>query len=327
MKKLTNLLSVLFTILVMVASCTPAETDISKTTINQSNNVTIMRLHEYNEMMKAQRPQTRVSGRTRFAASVDIIGAMIGMEKAGGIGASLGLISGGAGMIATVVGGGIIYGAASSYIAYRLCKGYGVRADDFYKYSLNDLNQNIKSDTMNFYNKYVHIPQKADIKLPPGFKFLQAIGYQHNKQILGTDYDNPTTQSVVIKNPLQPVDNWTPPTLSEKALIYNALNSSELKKIYDKHVENLKSSIIHNEFNVDQFLKENSISERVDKAIKEYLDLFQTYPDNVDEIIKITNDYIAIIEANNEFTDDEKAIIYAGLMVSIYSPQIWDGFE
>ena len=25
--------------------------------------------------------------------------------------------------------------------------------------------------------------------------------------------------------------------------------------------------------------------------------------------------------------DDEKAMIYAALMVSIYSPQIWDGFE
>ena len=50
-------------------------------------------------------------------------------------------------------------------------------------------------------------------------------------------------------------------------------------------------------------------------------------PENVDDIIQITNDYINIIESNNEFNDDEKAMIYAGLMVSIYSPQIWDNFK
>lgn len=36
---------------------------------------------------------------------------------------------------------------------------------------------------------------------------------------------------------------------------------------------------------------------------------------------------LIIIESNNEFNDDEKAMIYAGLMVSIYSPQIWDNFK
>ena len=65
----------------------------------------------------------------------------------------------------------------------------------------------------------------------------------------------------------------------------------------------------------------------VEIAIKEYLELFAVYPENVDDLIKITNDYIEIIESSNEFTEDEKAMIYAGLMVSIYSPQIWDDFE
>lgn len=68
-------------------------------------------------------------------------------------------------------------------------------------------------------------------------------------------------------------------------------------------------------------------SVRAENAIKEYLKLFTTYPENVDDIIQITNDYINIIESNNEFNDDEKAMIYAGLMVSIYSLQIWDNFK
>lgn len=90
----------------------------------------------------------------------------------------------------------------------------------------------------------------------------------------------------------------------------------------------IDSSTINHQLDVAAFFKNYPVgSERVEQAVKDYLNLFSTYPENVDDLLKITNDYIEIIESSNEFTDDEKSMIYAGLMVSIYSPQIWDGFK
>ena len=150
----------------------------------------------------------------------------------------------------------------------------------------------------------------------------------HNQLILGTDYTNPSPQATIIKNPLEPVDGWTPPVLSDKSKILSVLNGKDLKNDIDKQLDIIDGSISNGQFNVDKYIKENPIgNEKVENAIKEYFKLFTTYPENVDDLIKITNDYVEIIESSNEFTDDEKAMIYAGLMVSIYSPQIWDGFE
>ena len=74
----------------------------------------------------------------------------------------------------------------------------------------------------------------------------------------------------------------------------------------------------------------NNISdcpENVKKALVNYLELFNEYPENVDELVEIANGYIGIIEKNNEFSKDEKDMIYAGIMVSVYSPQLWYNFK
>lgn len=103
-----------------------------------------------------------------------------------------------------------------------------------------------------------------------------------------------------------------------------ALNSKDAKAQFDK----IMARVTGQDLDIDAYFEKYPTgSKRAEQALKSYLDLFQTYPDNVDDVIKITNDYVEIIESSNEFTDDEKAMIYAALMVSIYSPQIWDGFE
>lgn len=99
-------------------------------------------------------------------------------------------------------------------------------------------------------------------------------------------------------------------------------------KLVKRQMDIINSSISNGQFDVDKYIRANPIgNEKVENVIKEYFKLFTTYPENVDDLVKITNDYIEIIESGNEFTEDEKAMIYAGLMVSIYSPQIWNGFE
>ncbi|MBR1463938.1 MAG: hypothetical protein IJ604_11285 [Prevotella sp.] len=41
------------------------------------------------------------------------------------------------------------------------------------------------------------------------------------------------------------------------------------------------------------------------------------------DVINIVNNYISIIEADNEFTSEEKEILYGGMVVSVYSFNLW----
>lgn len=329
MKKNIFLFSMMFTIMLAMSSCSAEETELSETiAVNQINSLTIKKLQEYNEVMMAQKPHTRAINGKGWIACADVYGAIRGMNAGRKLAAIVGLTTGGTGSIATIVGCGILRGALSSYQVYRSLNRFPVKTDDFFNYSLNLINQNVKSDTMNFYRRYVYEPKLQGIKLPSKFKDLQAVGYMHNQLILGYDYANPSPQAAMVKKHLDPLDNWTPPTLSDKTKILSVLNGKDFKSEVDKEMVILNSFVRNGQFDVDNYMKANPIGDvKVENAINEYFKLFTTYPENVDDLVKITNDYIEIIETGNEFTEDEKAMIYAGLMVSIYSPQIWNGFE
>lgn len=329
MKKIIFLFSMMFTIMLAMSSCSAEETELSETiAVNQINSLTIKKLQEYNEVMMAQKPHTRAINGKGWIACADVYGAIRGMNAGRKLAAIVGLTTGGTGSIATIVGCGILRGALSSYEVYRSLNRFPVKTDDFFNYSLNLINQNVKSDTMNFYRRYVYEPKLQGIKLPSKFKDLQAVGYMHNQLILGYDYANPSPQAAMVKKHLDPLDNWTPPTLSDKTKILSVLNGKDFKSEVDKEMVILNSFVRNGQFDVDNYMKANPIGDvKVENAINEYFKLFTTYPENVDDLVKITNDYIEIIETGNEFTEDEKAMIYAGLMVSIYSPQIWNGFE
>lgn len=329
MKKIMFLFSMMFTIMLAMSSCSAEETELSETiAVNQINSLTIKKLQEYNKVMMAQKPQTRAVKGKGWIACADVYGAIRGMNDGSKFASMIGLATGGTGSIATIVGCGILRGALSSYEVYRSLNRFPVKTDDFFNYSLNLINQNVKSDTMNFYRRYVYEPKLQGIKLPSKFKDLQAVGYMHNQLILGYDYANPSPQAAMVKKHLDPLDNWTPPTLSDKTKILSVLNGKDFKSEVDKEMVILNSFVRNGQFDVDNYMKANPIGDvKVENAIKEYFKLFTTYPENVDDLVKITNDYIEIIETGNEFTEDEKAMIYAGLMVSIYSPQIWNGFE
>lgn len=329
MKKIMFLFSMMFTIMLAMSSCSAEETELSETiAVNQINSLTIKKLQEYNEVMMAQKPQTRAVKGKGWIACADVYGAIRGMNDGSKFASMIGLATGGTGSIATIVGCGILRGALSSYQVYLSLNRFPVKTDDFFNYSLNLINQNVKSDTMNFYRRYVYEPKLQGIKLPSKFKDLQAVGYMHNQLILGYDYANPSPQAAMVKKHLDPLDNWTPPTLSDKTKILSVLNGKDFKSEVDKEMVILNSFVRNGQFDVDNYMKANPIGDvKVENAIKEYFELFTTYPENVDDLVKITNDYIEIIETGNEFTEDEKAMIYAGLMVSIYSPQIWNGFK
>ena len=237
MKKIMFLFSMMFTIMLAMSSCSAEETELSETiAVNQINSLTIKKLQEYNEVLMAQKPHTRaINGKGRIACA-DIFGAIRGIRTGRKLATIVGLTTGGTGSVATIVGCGILYGARSSYEVYRSLNRFPVKTDDFFNYSLNLINQNVKSDTMNFYKRYVYEPKLQRIKLPSKFKDLQAVGYMHNQLILGYDYANPSPQAAMVKKHQDPLDNWTPPTLSDKTKILSVLNGKDFKSEVDKEM-------------------------------------------------------------------------------------------
>ena len=327
MKRIVYLMGVAFVLMLALVSCTSADADLSDTiTVNQANSITLKKIQEYNQVMLLQHPQTRGTNGGLKIAAHDIVGAFSGINAGKAIAGLLGIATGGTGSAATIIGCGIIGGAAASYKCYRNNKGLTTKIENFYKYSLNIINENLKSDTTNYYIPYMYNPKIIHVKLPKDFETLKDVGEAHNKLLLGSNYSSPSTRATVVRDP---VDAKIPPILTlDKEKVKIALNSKDFKNQFDKIISNLDKSTIDGELDINGYFRKNPTgSVRAENAIKEYLKLFTTYPENVDDIIQITNDYINIIESNNEFNDDEKAMIYAGLMVSIYSPQIWDNFK
>lgn len=91
----------------------------------------------------------------------------------------------------------------------------------------------------------------------------------------------------------------------EVLMAQKPLNGKDFKSEVDKQMVILNSFVRNGQFDVDNYMKANPIGDvKVENAIKEYFKLFTTYPENVDDLVRITNDYIENIELNNEFNED-----------------------
>lgn len=92
---------------------------------------------------------------------------------------------------------------------------------------------------------------------------------------------------------------------NEVLMAQKPVNGKDFKSEVDKQMVILNSFVRNGQFDVDNYMKANPIGDvKVENAIKEYFKLFTTYPENVDDLVRITNDYIENIELNNEFNDD-----------------------
>jgi hypothetical protein len=50
------------------------------------------------------------------------------------------------------------------------------------------------------------------------------------------------------------------------------------------------------------------------------------FANTTSDVISLVNQYINIIETNNEFSDDERNAIYSGFMIAVYSCDYWDSY-
>jgi len=112
-------------------------------------------------------------------------------------------------------------------------------------------------------------------------------------------------------------------SFEEEKQIEQLISSKEFETQYNEILSDIKVD----KFGNVTFLTPFDEKDRVDMALKAYLELFDSYPENVDDVLKIANDYIRIIDESNEFSFEEKEMVYCAIMISIYSPQLWNNFK
>lgn len=293
--------------------------------VEMNDSRTLGALKSYNETLLNSNQQTRGWGKRLMVASADVVGAVKGINAGKTLAAVFGAATGGTGATVVVVGSGLIVGSAYSYLAYKgstNCS-YPAQIPDFLNYTRKLVNGRIvvevKTDSATARADEAIWDTKNEaydnIELPQEFEYLRTLGADHNAILLAANVDGelPAEESVAGANLDQvEVDE------EEHAKFEQAINSPMFNDSFYTAV---------NEFKEGNGIGTLTCSDKVKEALQSYLDLFQTYPENVDELVEIANGYIKIIEENKEFTKDEKELIYAAIMVSVYSPQLWDNFK
>lgn len=337
MKKIVSLFFVLSGIVLMLVSCSNDEvmTDEIK---QKSECKTLLELKEFNQKFVSSN-QTRGWFDTFLeVASCDILGAAAGITAGKTIIGLAGVATGGTGAFVAGAVCGSICGAAASNKAYGYSRntrvlsdstiddvGFLIVAEKTYKSNL------VRCDTSQFGcigERYVYNKAFEKIQIPEEFEYVKRVGEDHNGMVLSAlsiAKDNVSAQDL----PLEYFRGIVPSVeLTTTQLDKVVFDNPDFTYKYAKINQCIEACLENGGLNIDKFFNQYPlVSNRVEQALKDYILLFNSYPSSVDEVAEITNGYIDIIEKNNEFTNDEKEVIYAAVTVALYSPQIWNGFE
>lgn len=172
----------------------------------------------------------------------------------------------------------------------------------------------ILDDTCQINNSLVN-----SINIPQSFRSLSYIGINHNAILL--DWNSPQNtrtrsggylEPLDPGDPLQPINNLSP--LYRDTLFRNSYDSTigSINAVFNYYNGDFADYLITN--------YDNNISDAC------YL-FFQAsaYSNSTSDMITLVNQYISIVESNQDFTEDEKKVFYGGLIVAIFSFEYWNG--
>lgn len=144
------------------------------------------------------------------------------------------------------------------------------------------------------------------VNLPQTFKPLMEIGARHNLLI-----------QKIINNNLGDIEDIAP---SLNSVEYQLLTSVEFNNLYSNQVNYLSSTSI----TMDNVVCPPDDNTLVDEVFTLFIEAFTQYPETIEDVNSIVNEYIANIELFNELTDDEKQYIYTAFCVAFASASYWD---
>lgn len=282
---------------------------------NQAESKTVAELIKYNKELLSNRENTRGAGRVLSTISADILGAAAGVKSGTVICGAIGAATAGTcygfamGVCATICG------AAASYTAYSVTRGFSVNEE------------NMNTNRIDFTEKALEL-----IKIDPTYRINPSnvtceIANGHNT-LLGSKMQLDKTSNKYNINTsasIKPDFCFKVKTQQEKDKIKEIVYQNDFISKYNNIMINTRNYYNNNDFDYEQCIKSDSLgSTNVEKALKSYLDLFNVYPQNYAEIRKITDDYKEIINKNKEFTEEEKDIIFSAIEVAVKSAQYWN---
>ncbi len=331
-----------FFLLVSACSDSNSNNEIDNTSLTANN--TLAELSSFNQTLLDKKNQSmamrsdwwRSFKRGLVVSSADIMGVGAGVSTIQGVASVAGLATGGSGYVVTCAVAGAICGAGGSIAAYDALSNatFVDQSDGNEKVSFASLTDDEYIDfyTSNTLGKtpdnyeYNYILSK--IKIPTEFESLKRVGEDHNNIIkLSFQLANSKMRSDYLSLRSGIINDVTIPEVSPEVLetITEIVYNKEFKTGKKNITSSIEESATSNQIDPNIFFKKYPLqSKRVEDALKMYLSLYIEFPENLDDIVIIINNYIDIIEKNNEFTSNEKTIIYSALIVSLYSPQLWN---
>lgn len=266
-----------------------------------NENKLVISLQNFNDSIVLTKPKTR-SGWLRFlsVASADIAGSF----ELGKIGASLGSSFPGYG---TVIGGAIgatIGAAGASYMA-DLATRTSISASDIVnsKELIQQAYCYVKEN--NLIEEYP--TEEIAIALPTGYESSKEVGLLHNTILNSVAAPTNEEENEEIAYPFTAVEN---------AVLY----STE----YIDSYESVLLKVINSDTNKPIFVSEEGVSAEI---INLFIEVFNQYPEDINDVNFIVNKYIEKIEASNLLSESEKKNIYDALSVAVFSFYHWSNAE
>ena len=277
-------------------------------------NKTLTELQAFNSQFISEHPLTRSNVWNDFQiARADYTWGKRG-AKAGQVIAGLaGAATGGTGYVITV---GVCAGVVGGYASYRkwqqlypnndgACVSYNNAMDKMENLYDNRYSDNVLH-TLGIDN---YASFGAQINLPTNFEYLRRIGNDHNKVL--AELRN-TSQSGLRRSPIEEGDD-SGFILSPIAEVFNAeellSTSSTLYTTITPTYDGDSSA---------------SVSQVIDSVIDSFDTLINSSSINNAELISVINNYISIIENNNELSFSERETVYSTLVIALYSILYWD---
>lgn len=298
---------------ILLSSCAKEKQTMNHDTYAESK--MLSELKTLNDSIRVNYPETK-SARGWFVAASDVIGIHNGSSDGGTLGFWVGTVFGNplAGKVIGTMVGGLLYGAAYSYIAYDRTSGNIMNVDDLYNLTVNSMIATQQLDIL-LSNKYQIIaednnslPANEDdelasaVDVPANFSDAEFVADGHNL-ILGD----------MLYNDSQPISS-VEISEEERSLALDILLSEDLKNKFKEDFSKIFNSGISYET-----LRDTKSA----AAINLFLEVFELTADDLESVTEISNEYINIIEQAEELSDDEKMSVYSSLAVATYSTDFW----
>jgi len=246
-------------------------------------------------------------------AAADIGGIAAGISAVKEIAFVLSIPTGGIGAAVTCGFAGLICSVGASYAAHSTC--YPQTRTDSSEFidpqtildAILISNPNFERDTT------LHIlPSIANrIRLPENFEHVRDFGIRHNEALV--------TLEEIRSGEIDIQDLDLDPELE------TIVTSNDFNTAYDVIINAATNATTTENFSTTEFLNITSsyLSGQEARVLELFFEVYTLYPEDQQDIAELINNYIAIIEDSDEFTYEEKEIIYASLMIAAESPLHW----